>query len=277
MVMRSARWAIVATVLITVLLTKTVEQVSRRSVSPGYLSPTSSQIRADTSGDTASTSQGALHQESGKIALSRQWRTYEQYAEAQKQKLRNIEALAPNDKRRMTYMRVDKGVEDAVVSLVREEGLDPRGLRVLCLAARMGGEVRAFTQLGALAVGVDLYPGKDNKYVLTGDFHHLQFASHTFDIVFTNSMDHAFDLGAVAREVCRVLVPGGQFYLEIAGVDDLKTGKPRAAGSYENLDISSQPEAAINRFVQDGMVEVSRKVMNLDGRCGSLVVRLRCT
>jgi len=263
----------VATVLITVLLTKAVEHVSRRSATHGNLSPASSQSLAD----TASSSKEALHQESGKIALSRQWSTYEQYAEAQKQKLRNIEALAPNDKRRMTYMRVDKGVEDAVVSLVREEGLDPRGLRVLCLAARMGGEVRAFTQLGALAVGVDLYPGKDNKYVLTGDFHHLQFASDTFDIVFTNSMDHAFDLGAVAREVCRVLVPGGQFYLEIGGVDDLKTGKPRAAGSYENLDISSQPEAAINRFVQDGMEEVSRKVMNLDGRWGSLVVHLRCT
>jgi SAM-dependent methyltransferase len=231
---------------------------------------------ASTEQDEDASGQAALIQESGSLALNREWKSYEQYAEAQKQKLRNIEALAPNDKRRMAYMRVDKGVEEAVASLVRQQNLDPRGLRVLCLAARMGGEVRAFTQLGALAVGVDLYPGNNNEYVLTGDFHHLQFASNVFDVVFTNSMDHAFDLGAVAREVCRVLVTGGHFYLDIGGVDDTKTGKPRPAGSYETLDISTQPDAVVDRFVQHGMVEVGRKLMHIDGRWGSLVVHFKC-
>ena len=37
-------------------------------------------------------------------------------------------------------------------------------------------EVRAFLDHGAFAVGIDLNPGRDNRYVMVGDFHQLQFA-----------------------------------------------------------------------------------------------------
>ena len=50
------------------------------------------------------------------------------------------------------------------------------GKSVLCLAARLGTEVRAFIDQGAFAVGIDLNPGRENRWVVVGDFHALQFA-----------------------------------------------------------------------------------------------------
>jgi hypothetical protein len=42
------------------------------------------------------------------------------------------------------------------------------GKSILCIGARLGGEVRAFTRLGALAIGVDLNPGVRNPWSLWG-------------------------------------------------------------------------------------------------------------
>jgi SAM-dependent methyltransferase len=83
------------------------------------------------------------------------------------------------------------------------------------LGARLGTEVKAFLDLGCFAIGIDLNPGADNRYVVTGDFHHLQFPTASTDVVFTNSLDHALDINQVASEVKRVLKPGGRFVLEI--------------------------------------------------------------
>ena len=41
-----------------------------------------------------------------------------------------------------------------------------RGATVLCVGARLGGEVRAFKSLGALAIGIDLNPGTLNMDVV---------------------------------------------------------------------------------------------------------------
>lgn len=79
----------------------------------------------------------------------------------------------------------------------------------LCLGARQGSKVKAFIDKGCFAVGVDLNPGRDKRYVLPCDFHALQFADQSVDIVFFNSFDHAFDLTKLLREVTRVLRPGG--------------------------------------------------------------------
>lgn len=86
---------------------------------------------------------------------------------------------------------------------------------ILCLAARLGSEVEAFISLGHFAVGIDLNPGPSNPYVMSGDFHALQFADASVDCVYCNSLDHAFDLNKIAAEVVRVLKPGGLFLLEV--------------------------------------------------------------
>ena len=104
------------------------------------------------------------------------------------------------------------------------------GLRVLCLAARLGAEVRAFLALGCFAVGLDLNPGPKNRYVLYGDFHDLVWPAASIDVIFTNALDHALDIGAVVREVRRVLVSDGLFLVE-AGLGT----ETRAPGDFESL------------------------------------------
>ena len=80
---------------------------------------------------------------------------------------------------------------------------------VVCLGARLGTEVRVLIELGHFAVGIDLEPGPSNEHVLHGDFHNLIFADASVDAVYTNCLDHIFDLDRFLAEVTRVLVPRG--------------------------------------------------------------------
>ena len=108
---------------------------------------------------------------------------------------------------------------------------DVRGLRVLCLGARKGAEVRAFRDARAHAVGVDLNPGTKNTDVLPADFHHLPFRTGALDAVYSNSLDHASNLGRLATEIARVLRADGLFVLEaVAGSEE-----GEEPGSYESL------------------------------------------
>ncbi len=88
---------------------------------------------------------------------------------------------------------------------------------VLCLGARIGTEVRALHALGYFAIGIDLNPGAENPYVLPGDFHDLVFPANSVDAVYTNTMDHVFDLEKVLAEVRRLLRPGGLFVADLLG------------------------------------------------------------
>jgi SAM-dependent methyltransferase len=94
------------------------------------------------------------------------------------------------------------------------------GRNVLCLGARIGTEVRAFFDLGCFAIGIDLNPGEKNRYVVHGDFHDLQYAPNSIDVVYTNSLDHAFDLDRIAQEVAKVLKPDGLLIVEAAQGSD---------------------------------------------------------
>jgi SAM-dependent methyltransferase len=104
------------------------------------------------------------------------------------------------------------------------------GTTVLCLGARGGAEVRAFRSLGCVAIGIDLNPGLNNPDVVRGDFHALPFGNQTFGAVFTNALDHVYDMGALLAEVRRVLMPDGRFLVEaVRG-----TQEGCAPGSYES-------------------------------------------
>merc|ERR1712194_70287 len=91
-----------------------------------------------------------------------------------------------------------------------------RGTNVLCVGARLGGEVRAFHRLGALAIGIDFNPGAHNLLVLAGDAHNLQFPDSVFSIVFSNIMDHIMDPRAFFAEAHRVLRPAGTLLLDVS-------------------------------------------------------------
>jgi SAM-dependent methyltransferase len=91
----------------------------------------------------------------------------------------------------------------------RLKSINWAGKSVLCLAARIGTEVRALHDVGAFAVGIDLQPGDGNQWVLPGDFHDLVFPDASVDGVYCNSLDHALDLAKLLSEIRRVLKPRG--------------------------------------------------------------------
>jgi len=143
----------------------------------------------------------------------RTYQSYEQYVEHQKSKLDIIDLSKYDvEYRQMLCERI-----------TQLDGVQP-GDCVLCLAARVGTEVKAFIDLGCFAVGIDLKPGEGNRYVVHGDFHDLQYADDSLDLVFTNSLDHAYEIDRILREITRVLKPGGRLIAEI--VNGTEEGQP---------------------------------------------------
>lgn len=154
----------------------------------------------------------------------RRYRTYDEYVQHQQAKLKKIQ------KNRLP--EYDVKYHEVLSVRLRQAGLAPGAGVVLCLAARWGTEVRAFIDHGYFAVGIDLNPGVENKYVVYGDFHQLQFADHSVDVIFTNSLDHALDLPRLLIEVRRVLKPAGRLLIEI--VKGVAEGG-NTPGYYESL------------------------------------------
>lgn len=146
----------------------------------------------------------------------RDYESYEAYVEHQKGKLAYVDLSA-----------YDANFAADLTERLRATGLIKTGMSALCLAARLGGECRAFINNGAFAVGIDLNPGAQNKYVMVGDFHALQFADHSIDVAYTNCIDHAFDISKMMAEVRRVLKPNGLFIAEIMrGLEDEHNWRP---------------------------------------------------
>ena len=136
----------------------------------------------------------------------KEYSTYHEYVKHQGSKIKKIKD---------TWLKkYDAEYREILREKLRQEGIVKSEMNVLCLAARLGGEVRAFIDLGCFAVGLDLNPGENNKYVLHGDFHNIQFVDNSVDAVFTNSLDHSFDLTKTIKEIKRVLKPNGLFILE---------------------------------------------------------------
>lgn len=176
----------------------------------------------------------------------REYPDYETYIEHQKTKLSALRSKSVTSHDRRLYSALSDRLE--------RMDTDFHGKSVLCLAARQGSEVRAFIDRGAFAVGIDLNPGVENRYVVVGDFHDLQFADRSVDWVYTNSLDHAFDLDRILAEVKRVLRPGGGFILEANVSNDDGSA---AAGPYESM-VWEDVERLLDRVRQQGFSVVGR-------------------
>jgi len=82
--------------------------------------------------------------------------------------------------------------------------------KALCLGARTGCEVKAAIEHGfSESIGLDLHPL--GELVIEGDWHNIPFPDGSFENVYTNSLDHCFDLQRLAAEICRVLTRKGVF------------------------------------------------------------------
>jgi SAM-dependent methyltransferase len=150
----------------------------------------------------------------------RLFQSYDEYVLVQKSKLPFVEAKL---RRREAAI-----VDDFHARFALCAG-ELSGRNVLCLGARLGAEVRAFIRLGFFAIGIDLNPGANNKYVCVGDFHDLQFADGTVDVIYSNAFDHVYDLEKVVREAHRVLAENGTLLL------DIFKAEKRPPGPYEAL------------------------------------------
>lgn len=144
--------------------------------------------------------------------------SYAQYQQRQKAKLKKLD-----------LSRYDVKYRAVLRHRLEKVGALRPGQSVLCLAARIGTEVKAFLDVGCFAVGIDLNPGTENRHVLHGDFHDLQFADRSVDVVFTNSLDHVFAIDRFLAEIRRVLKPGGTLIVEAS--HGIREGKE--PGHYE--------------------------------------------
>ena len=181
---------------------------------------------------------GRKWNESGSTS-SRAYPDYQTYLDHQRTK---FDAM-----RSKTLLRHDERFFAGLSERIKALPFSVAGLRVLCLAARQGTEVRAFIALGAFAIGVDLNPGRANNYVVTGDFHALQYASASIDLVYSNSIDHSFDLSLLLTEVKRVLVPAGTLVLEVGtGIAD-----GHGPGMYESF-AWTDPDSLLQKILGNG-------------------------
>lgn len=93
----------------------------------------------------------------------------------------------------------------------------PRDAEILCCGARQGTEVDVLRDLGfAKARGIDLNPGEGNPLVQAGDMMKLDVSDNSLDLLYTNCVDHSFDLDAMISEHARALKPGGYLLYDIA-------------------------------------------------------------
>lgn len=140
------------------------------------------------------------------------YKTYADYLRHQKEKLNLVKPWLEN---------YDVEYRKALTARLATNVVVQPGMKVLCLAARLGTEVKSFHDIGCFAYGIDLNPGVGNEYVVTGDFHDIKTPDFSVDLVFSNSLDHGFDLDKIIKEVRRVLSPGGVVVLELMkGVEE---------------------------------------------------------
>jgi len=170
--------------------------------------------------------------------VKRQYASYEEYAVHQRQKLEEI-------------LRSGTGFPNAVVAAHRRRfyqrfrNLIPRlapDAIIVCLGARQGTEVEVLRELGFRnAYGIDLNPGPGNKLVREGDFHEIDAPDSSVDLVYSNSLDHTFDLDRFFTEHQRVLKPDG-----FALYDIHKAYQPGEKAPFEST-LWTRPEVVVRQ------------------------------
>lgn len=132
---------------------------------------------------------------------------YDEYVRRQGRKVHNPEKLR-------TLLSKIPGRIQRFETIFRKVSGDLIPGRVLCLGARTGCEIKGARNAGFhRSQGIDLHP--INKIVIKGDWHDIPFPDGSFENVYSNSIDHCFDVGKLAHEIHRVLRPCGVFYFQI--------------------------------------------------------------
>jgi SAM-dependent methyltransferase len=174
----------------------------------------------------------------------KKFKTYEDYTEAQVAKVRGRE----------DYIRRKSGrkLSDFLVDFVRFENHIPQGCKVLCLGARFGEEVRAFRRLGYDAIGIDLWADEEDL-VIKGDWNDLPWEKE-FDVIYTNSIDHANNIETLIDQIKKALKPVGKVIIALdqnhtqSGSDSAIQRKFRNTARYEAM-LWNKDEDVTDAFV----------------------------
>jgi len=143
----------------------------------------------------------------------RDYSSYEEYVTHQAQKFNEILKLQGgfDNKTILGYRKMFYGRFRYLTSFLEKSAT------ILCLGARQGTEVEVLRDLGYKnAMGLDLNPGPENPYVQQGDFMALEYPSDSVDMVYSNCVDHAFNIDKFFEEHVRVLKPNGLALYDIA-------------------------------------------------------------
>lgn len=106
---------------------------------------------------------------------------------------------------------------NTIKKFIRTFKLMPRFLhdiKILCIGSRYGEEIEALKSLGYDDItGIDLidFP----PYTIKMDMHDLKFENESFDVVYTNSLDHSINLKKTISEILRVCKRPGVIMLDI--------------------------------------------------------------
>jgi len=180
----------------------------------------------------------------------RHYDTYEDYVSHQTGKLDKI-----------THRLRETEGEDVAEFRRRFEtcGPLPEARSVLCLGARLGTEVQALHSLGYFAIGIDLNPGPQNQYVLPGDFHQIVFPDGSVDAIYTNALDHVFDLPKVIAELLRLLRPNGLFIADVLpGFEEGFTPGEYESTHWPNLDAFLEKIRDLGGFTLDSVRDLGQ-------------------
>lgn len=185
----------------------------------------------------------------------RPYRSYQQYIRHQISKPAHAD---PDDARRFRD-RLRTGLKGA--------GLLEPGLSVLCLGVGGGEEMDAFEGGGRLVIGIELHPNLGGDDYVRADFQRIPFRSSSMDIVYTNSLDHAFDVDLVIGEMRRVLKGGAVAIVDVSL--GAREGSP--PGVYESV-WWDRVDDLLRRFT--GFTEVRREAFVTPWNGITVVLRL---
>ena len=145
---------------------------------------------------------------------------YSAYEEGQRDKLGGKAHGGGVDLPALKFIkRWDAGTEHELFTYLQKKEVRPHvGSPVLCVGARLGGEVKAFQKMDEvdLAIGVDVNPGEKNSLVMYGDAHDLrQFKPRVFGSAYSNVLDHILHIDAFANATHRLLKPNGTLLIDM--------------------------------------------------------------
>ncbi len=133
----------------------------------------------------------------------------------------------------------------------------------LCLGARTGAEVNAFRKLNFFSIGIDINYPKNSPYVIFGDFHNLQFPNESFDIVYSNCIDHTYDLNKFVNEAKRVCKKDGLIIFDLQKGNQDHVGKRGNFGNFEALGWTNT-DIIIKKICENDLSVVSKENISKD-------------